>query len=579
MKDFKKKVLLVNITRLGDMLQSTPTISGIKMENPNAHITVVIDKQFADVCSYIPDIDCVKVIDLTYMVNCLTRSGRGIVEAYHYLSKFVEELKCEEFDFCLNMSNSAYTALLLKMLNIPRVGGWISDEEGYRKIESAWSRLFASNVFYHNRAYNSLNLVDIFRCSAQVVDHPLKLQFKVPNEASKFAEELILSHQFKNKGPLIGIQAGASQDKRQWEPRYFAQLIRKLETDLDARIVLTGTKGELKIIDKILAEYTSENIIVALGKTSIPQLAALLSKLNVLITGDTGTMHLAACVNTPIVSMFLASAFAFETGPYGADHIIVQPQISCNPCNPSKVCLKTDCHDQITPELIVELTRRSISRDFSPLNSALINSAEVIAYKTCFDEFGFYNLEPLHPVPSSPELILRECYRKMWLKLLGGHRVSEKFPHYVKQARSLQVREKLSQFQSELEALQNKAELGVFYIKELINAISDSSIAPSRFAELGASISDLDREVEEFGLVNPALCPITKMFVFDKENLIGTDAHELASQMKEVYSSLQIRAKTLCNILNSFRSHKPTQALNSQEEFGTERFSDARALL
>ena len=101
----KKKVLLVNITRLGDMLQSTPTIAGIKMENPDCHITVLVEKQFEAICHIIPNIDRVIGIDLGFTCRALAAEKTGIIDAYEYVSKLVEELRAEEFDYCLNMSS------------------------------------------------------------------------------------------------------------------------------------------------------------------------------------------------------------------------------------------------------------------------------------------------------------------------------------------------------------------------------------------------------------------------------------------------------------------------------------------
>src|SRR5258708_5295944 len=136
--EHKDRILLVNITRLGDMLQATPTITGMKMENPDCKITVLVEKQFEEVCHSLPDIDEVMAIDLGMTCRSLAREQDGIVDAFEYVSEFVEQLRERKFDYCLNMSSSAYTALLLRLVGIQRNGGWVSDEEGYRVISSDW---------------------------------------------------------------------------------------------------------------------------------------------------------------------------------------------------------------------------------------------------------------------------------------------------------------------------------------------------------------------------------------------------------------------------------------------------------
>ncbi|MCB0352947.1 MAG: hypothetical protein KDD64_05455, partial [Bdellovibrionales bacterium] len=183
----KSNVLLVNITRLGDMLQATPTIAGMKMENPDCKITVLVEKQFEAVCHTIPNIDSVMSIDLGMTVRSLAREQDGIVDAFEYVGEVVESLKERNFDYVLNMSSSAYTALLLRLVDVQRRGGWTSDDEGYRIIESDWAQLFATSVFHQNRQFNSLNLVDVFRCSADVELHPEHLLISVSDADLEYA--------------------------------------------------------------------------------------------------------------------------------------------------------------------------------------------------------------------------------------------------------------------------------------------------------------------------------------------------------------------------------------------------------
>ena len=247
----KYRILLVNITRLGDMLQATPTIAGMKLENPNCKISVLVEKQFEEVCHSLPYIDEVLSVDLGMTVRSLFREQEGIVDAYEYVTEFVEELRGKNFDYCLNMSSSAYTALLLKLVGITRNGGWVSDEEGHRVISSEWARLFAASVFHQNRQFNALNLVDVFRCSADVDKHPKNLLFTVKTDAMEHARSLISEAGFTNTGPLIAVQAGASQGKRQWAPERFIKMINHL------------VKMILKIISQFHSRLSSlESILI-----------------------------------------------------------------------------------------------------------------------------------------------------------------------------------------------------------------------------------------------------------------------------------------------------------------------------
>lgn len=535
----KQNVLLVNITRLGDMLQATPTIAGLKQENPESKITVLVEKQFEDVCYSIPNIDHVVSLDLGMTVRSLAREGEGIIEAYEYLSKFVDELRAEKFDYCLNMSSSAYTAMLLKLVGIERNGGWTADDEGYRVIESDWAKLFASSVFHQNRQYNALNLVDVFRCSADVDKHPKQLLINVSEDSLEFARRLVEEAQFTNTGPLVAVQAGASQDKRQWETEKFIKLVKLLVEKHNFRIVLTGAKKELAVIDPIKAGVDSQNVFVAAGKTNIPQLSALLKISDLLITGDTGPMHIAVAVGTPVVSMFVASAFGFETGPYSEGNIVIQPLIGCGPCNPNKPCAKTDCHDHIPPELVAALAVKRMNGDFSSLPDDFVDPSKVIIYRSFFDPQGFCCLAPLTPTRYDTLKPFRDAYRKVWLDDLGGFEVNSERNGGTSALKIAPPEIKA------LDEVVTHTERGVTLINKLIGFIRDASAPARSLGALNEELSELDREIEYLGYHHPYLGPMTRMFVFAKENLSGSDPFELASQMGRVYEDLLRRSKKL----------------------------------
>jgi len=545
----KNNILLVNITRLGDMLQATPTIAGMKRENPECKVSVLVEKQFEEVCHSLPNIDEVISIDLGMTVRSLAREQEGIVDAFDYVTEFVDELRAKRFDYCLNMSSSAYTALLLKLVGIERNGGWVSDEEGYRIISSEWARLFAASVFHQNRQFNALNLVDVFRCSAEVSDHPRHLLFSLKTEAIEHARQLIAEAQFTNTGPLITVQAGASQGKRQWAPSRFIQMINVLTRQHNARVVMVGTKKELSIIDPIRAGCDAQNVFVAAGRTNIPQLAALVKQSDVLVTGDTGTMHVAVSVGTPVVSMFLASAYGFETGPYSEGNLVLQPVIGCGPCNPNKPCLGLECHDQIDPGGVAQLAIHRARQDFTTLPVELeqyFDPSKVILYRSSFDERGFCKLDPLNSARFDSLKPYRDAYRHLWLDELGGYESSLLTTQPRRSALAI-----ADEAVSGLGRIIECAEQGERHIGELLNLIQDRFAPPKALGEVNAYINKLDREIEELGFDRPALGPLTRMFIFGKENLLGTDPYQLASQMGRTYQDLKRRSEKFAALVSA----------------------------
>lgn len=545
-------ILLVAITRLGDLLQASPTIVGMKAQFPGAKVTVLVDRQFSAICRGIPGIDELYEVDLSMVVRSLHREGTGIVDGYTYVRNLVADLRERNFDYCVNMASAGYTALLIKLLNIPESRGWVADDEGNRLISNPWSMLFAAFVYHSNRHYNSVNLVDVIRCSAGVDRHPRRLIYEIPPEFDKFAENFLAENGIAAGGPLVCLQAGASQEKRQWEPVRFARLLQILVEELGARVVMTGSKSEAPIIDRILSIYNSPRIANAVGRTSLGELAALLRGSDALVTGDTGPMHLAVAVGTPVVALFLASAYCFETGPYSEGNIVIQPQISCNPCNPNFSCPRPDCHAQITPELVahlLELRLNTAAEDVAAIkvDEKIAPPSEVGVYYSTFDEEGFLDFKRLNP--SSFRLgyhpgyfdAAKDAYRQLWKEEFGMASAAD-VPDVRADSR-LAVVDHRSEAAAGLDEAISRAIKGIELTERLLELIRNISSPPQLLGEVNNQLNNLNRAIEDIGLSHPMLGALIRMFVMEQQNMQGSDPAALVEEMRRIYRNLERRGQ------------------------------------
>ena len=553
-----KNILLVAITRLGDLLQASPTIVGMKEQFPGAKLTVLVDQQFSAICKGIPGIDELYEVDLSMVVRSLHREGEGIIDGYAYVLDLVQDLRSKDFDYCVNMASAGYTALLVKMLNIKRSYGWVADDEGNRIISNPWSMLFAAFVYHSNRHYNSINLVDVIRCSAGVEKHPLHLVYEVPDEYSSFPEKFLSENGIQeNDGPLVCLQAGASQEKRQWAPVKFARLLQLLVEETGARVIMTGAGSEEPIIEKILSIYNHPRVVSAVGKTNLGELGALLRRADALVTGDTGPMHLAVAVNTPVVALFLASAYCFETGPYSEGNIIIQPQISCNPCNPNFSCPRPDCHDQVSPELVAHLLDLRLGVEAKEAGSLTVDEAlcpgdAVGVYYSTFDNEGFLDFRRLntshtrlgyHPTYFDAA---RDAYRHLWKEEFEMMPVTD-VPE-VENRDKLAVIDHRSEGTAGLDEAINAAVKGVEVSERLIELIRDVSSPPQLLGEVNNQINVINRHIEDLGLTHPMLGALIRMFVMERQNMQGADPVALAGDMKHIYENLRRRGQKFAKL-------------------------------
>ncbi len=557
---------------MGDLLQSSPTIIGLKNQYPNAEITIVVDKQFASICKGIPGVDDIYVMDMNFIARGISEGGEGLILTYEYVCNLVDDLKAYSFDMCLNMSNSAYTALLIKMLNIKKNTGWLSDDEGYRIMADPWAMLFSAFVYHSNREYNELNLVDIFRCAAGVTEHPRKLCYEPENKSKTKATQFLEETFEDSEGPLIAIQVGASQVKRQWAPRKFALLTRYLIEDLNARIIYTGAPAESGIIESVQAEYPSKRAVNLAGKTSIDELGAFLTEADLLITGDTGPMHLSVAVGTPVVAVFLASALCYETGPYGPGNIVVQPQISCNPCNPNYPCLRPDCHDLVSPELMAHLAKlrlRVAIEDNASLtvSKEIAPTTEVRIFRTDFDQDGFLKFIPINGEASekgNPEGFLDACrasYRQIWKEEL------------MNIAPVMGMEQASTSYLSEIcEPVLLLSQNGIKTLERLKNLAQIGGGAPGELEAVELAITEVDEALEKHSLTFPILGALVRIFIMEKENMRGVDLIELSTKTQKFYGDLDRRVRKFQTYFNIHYGKVKKERTIGREEDGTSIF-------
>ncbi len=537
-----KNILIIALTRMGDILQSSPTIVGLKKENPDARITILVDRQFAGICKGVPGIDEIYPIDMNFLAQGIAVGGEGLVEVFAFVSKLVDEFRGRGFDYCLNMSNSAYTALLIKMLNIPKTKGWLSDDEGFRLMADPWAMLFSAFVYHSNRDFNGLNLVDIFRCAAEVRQHPKSLMYTVNDEARTKVNSLLPPSFLEKKDPLIAIQVGASQEKRQWAPKHFARLTRYLIEDLNANIVYTGAPAEKVLIEEVSKHFTHEKVFSVVGKTSVDDLAAVLENSDVLVTGDTGPMHLSVAVGTPVVALFLASALCFETGPYSRGNFVVQPQISCNPCNPNYPCSRPDCHDYISPELMAYLTRLRLETPmehdgYIQIPGDIAPPAQVRVYRTDFDKDGYLEFLEINGYCGTRGYekgylkSARAAYRVLWKEEFSGIQAPQELQF---SAEELKLHDEVSEMRGIVQDACNT-------LLKLRKVAMDEAAPASELQEISALLTKYETILEQLSLTFPILGAIIRIFIMEKENLRGEDIFKLTEQSLEIYQTLDRR--------------------------------------
>ncbi|MDR1395917.1 MAG: hypothetical protein LBK52_07095 [Deltaproteobacteria bacterium] len=186
----------------------------------------------------------------------------------------------------------------------------------------------------------------------------------------------------------IGLVPGAGSSRRRWPKENFLALAEAVLAVPDTEIVLLGSRPE-RTLGRALTEGLEQNprVINLMGETNLKQLGDITAGLKVLVSGDTGVMHLGAALGTPLVSLFFGPAAARETGPYGEGHQIVQAWAPCAPCAESSPCQWRTCRDIPEAGLAAGLVLKALHKTPAGLEAPLPEGREI--YTAVLDDFGW----------------------------------------------------------------------------------------------------------------------------------------------------------------------------------------------
>ena len=406
------RILVVQLARFGDFLQTTPLLASIKASLPAAHLSVMVSAAQEGLAGRNPNVDQVIPINLSSLESLAVNQRFPLGQKLNLMHQELGPLRNLRFDLILNLNMSRVAALLSELPQAKfREGPCLANDR--RQLQPAPWNFFIMNLMSRRRLIR-FNLVDLLMSYAgDEVNHIKALQYKVTAGELSMGSQLLGDN--INRSSLVGFQLGSRHLARQWPAEYFARLTQFLVDRHQAGIVFLGTEQERELgqaVRNILDDQApgyQEHIVDLMGRTSIPELAGVLSHLDLLVTTDTGTMHLAAATGTPILGLFVGPAYCHETGPYGAGHLILQVDLDCSPCLENKpACHDQRCRHLITPEHALAGIQWLLHKKQAGLPEP---GQGVQTLVSDFDQFGVV-YRPLTPWALSAGDVLALAYRE-----------------------------------------------------------------------------------------------------------------------------------------------------------------------
>ncbi len=327
------KILIKEPNWLGDNVFTLPAVQALKRLYPRAGLTVLVRAGIAPLWKMVEAVDEVIGYEL-----------RGGGKDLRGKAKLLGDLRRRRFDLAVIFPRSFESALWTWLARIPRRWGYAEEGRGWLLTRRARSA----------RAYRSTHRVDYYH---QIVEE-LPGEVPVPrlNVSERFrkdARRLLADVSGGREWPLlVGLHPKSSYGPAKcWPLENYARLARRLVREKGAQVLVFGGEGEREDAQK-LASSAGKGVISLAGETDLILLAALSSLCRLVVANDSGPLHLAAAVGTPVIGLF-GSTDPRATAPRGREARVIYKNVSCGPCL-LRVC-PTDlkCLTRITPDEVM----------------------------------------------------------------------------------------------------------------------------------------------------------------------------------------------------------------------------------
>jgi heptosyltransferase II len=315
-----KNILIRGTNWVGDAVISIPAMREIRRIFPQARISLLVRPWVRDIYSSVDFVD--EVLD--YDKSGPHRGVRGFC-------RLVARLKNNHFDLALLLQNAFDAAFLAWSAGIPYRIGYARD--GRSLLLTSACRIDPEVRKVHQAHYYLGILSEMGWLPGRLWEqnYPLSIQVGVRDADSAAAREILRSAGIQEGDAIIGVNPGAFYGvAKRWIPDRYAAVAEGLAKRFDAKIVLFGSSSDLPVAKEVSAGMTRPPVILA-GRTTLGQLMGLLRECRLLITNDSGPMHLAAALNVPQLAIF-GSTSEIATGPLSDQAVVIKHPVDCNPC-------------------------------------------------------------------------------------------------------------------------------------------------------------------------------------------------------------------------------------------------------
>ncbi|MDD5020652.1 MAG: lipopolysaccharide heptosyltransferase II [Endomicrobiaceae bacterium] len=348
-KDYLKhhpqpKILIIQPSRMGDVIFALPAVNAIKKQYPHAHISWIVDERCAGILKGNDLIDDLIIFDRTKI-------------SLSYVIKFYKQLRKNGYDLSIDFHGLFKSAFIVKLAGA-RFKLASSSTNGMRELSWLFSKEIKPKSVDSHCIERHLAVAKYLGCPTENFEYGLN----VAQEEIETLKKRLEQEKIDLNKKIVAIHPGGGWISRRWQTEKFAQLIDLIKAKYNVNIVLVGGKeggaSEKGLNEEIISQAKTKDIIDLTGKLQLKELMAFLKICNLFIANEAGPMHIATALNTNAIAI-LGPTNAKRTGPFKGNTVIMQKKVECQPCR-NRQCIKVDCMNLISVEEVFESVVRKL---------------------------------------------------------------------------------------------------------------------------------------------------------------------------------------------------------------------------
>ena len=341
-----KKILVINTMHIGDLLLVTPALRTLRTNYPTAHITLLTDKPLGDLVRSNENID-----------ECMLIDKHGKDKGLWALFRFIKKIRRRHFDLVINFHRNERASAIAAFSGARDIVGYA--QPAFRRFFTHWMPNLAMADTPRELAVHQVRChLDVLREAAGCEEEDDRgLEMPLPPEAEEAAAAL-WAKEFAPGDKVIAFNIGASWLTKRWMDSYFAACADHFVEE-GYHVAFLGGPTDVPIVEACVKKMRGKErarVHLFTGKLSLAVLAGVLSRCALMLTTDSGPMHVGVAQNVPIVAMFGASPVP-TFSPYDGKDIAIKTPEPCHPCGIHDCPRKGDdymaCMKRIPPEVVI----------------------------------------------------------------------------------------------------------------------------------------------------------------------------------------------------------------------------------